>query len=61
MTEVIVMSTWLLLAIILAALVLFFTWASRRYRRNRANAPWDSPDSVGDQHRRTGGYAAGPG
>jgi hypothetical protein len=48
------MWTWILLAIILALLVLFFMWASRRYEQNRTNAP-DGPDGRSDLDRRTGG------
>jgi hypothetical protein len=54
------MSTWLLLAIIAAAFVLFFVWANRRYKQNRTNAS-GGPDSVADQHRRTGGASASGG
>jgi hypothetical protein len=48
------MWTWILFAIIVALLVLFFMWASRRYKQNRTNAA-DGPDGRSDLDRRTGG------
>jgi hypothetical protein len=48
-------STWILLAVVLAPGVLFLVWASRRYQRDRINAR-EGPDAAGDLDRRTGGY-----
>jgi heme/copper-type cytochrome/quinol oxidase subunit 2 len=48
------MSTWILLAILLAVFVLFAVWANRRYKRSRTNAP-EGPDATGERYRLTWG------